>query len=399
MFRSSGWPHNGLSLTPSGACARHVGDCLRRGSDGSRMTTTKARRTAWHLRLWVGLAIAGGVVFAPGLSRSEGLTLGAAALTYVLGAALFDAIAARRPGFPARVLTPLLGLATIELVIVAIPRALGAGLVLFLLVVTFSTYVGGLRLGVCLAAAAVPGAIVANALAPEADRVDGATLFAFAVLVPTLAVLTGRLTAERRRTAVALARLHDALGAAEEQPDLVTTLHSVAGSVGHAVRARIAGVVVRDRDQVTVAAWTTGRAAPTPAEAQQLTRAELELGPASPFVAGLSARRPLVVDDFDTDARFGGWSGPWATVLRALGCRSLALVPLRLGSRGDRCPCGLVHPARSDLRRRPRLPRGVRRSGGADRRPGPCLRPGARIGGEARATRSAEGRVPRPRLA
>ena len=295
------------------------------------MTTTRARRTAWHLRLWVGLAVAVGVVLAPWLSRGEGLTLAAAALVYVLGATLFDGIASRWPAFPARVLTPLLGLAAIELVIVAIPRTLGPGLVLFLLVVTFSTYVGGLRLGLCLSAAAVPGAIVANAIAPEADRVDGATLLAFAVLVPLLAVLTGRLTAERRRTAVALVGLHDALEVAEEQPDLVTTLHSVAGSVGHAVRARIAGVVVRDRDQVTVAAWTTGRAAPTPAEAEQLTRAELELGPASPLVAALSGRRPLVVDDFGTDARFGGWSGPWAKVLRGLGCRSLALVPLRLG--------------------------------------------------------------------
>jgi signal transduction histidine kinase len=330
MFRGFGWPHNGLSLTSFGGRAR-VGGRLRRGSDGSRMTTTRARRTGWHLRLWVGLAVAVGVVFAPGLSRGEGLTLGAAALTYVLGATLFDAIAARRAAFPARVLTPLLGLVAIELVIVAIPRALGAGLVLFLLVVTFSTYVGGLRLGSFLSAAAVPGAVVANAIAPEADRVDGATLIAFALLVPLLAVLTGRLTAERRRTAVALARLHDALGEAEEQPDLVTTLHSVAGSVGHAVRARIAGVVVRDRDQVTVAAWTTGSATPTPAEAEQLTLAELDLGSASPFVAGLSARRPLVVDDFGADARFGGWSGPWATVLRGLGCRSLALVPLRLG--------------------------------------------------------------------
>src|SRR5918995_765427 len=231
---------------PRGGRAR-VGDRLRRGSDGSRMTTTRARRTGWPLRLWVGLAIAVGVVFAPGLSRGEGLTLSAAALTYVLGATLFDAIAARHPAFPARVLTPLLGLAAIELIIVAIPRALGAGLVLFLLVVTFSTYVGGLRLGLFLSAAAVPGAVVANAIAPEANRVDGPTLFAFALLVPLLAVLTGRLTAERRRTAVALVRLHDALGAAEEQPDLVTTLHSIAGSVGHAVRARIAGVVVRDR--------------------------------------------------------------------------------------------------------------------------------------------------------
>jgi signal transduction histidine kinase len=279
----------------------------------------------------VGLAIAVGVVLAPWLSRGEGLTLAAAALVYVLGATLFDGIASRWPVFPARVLTPLLGLAAIELVIVAIPRTLGAGLVLFLLVVTFSTYMGGLRLGLCLSAAAVPGAVVANVIAPEADRVDAATLLAFAVLVPLLAVLTGRLTAERRRTAVALVGLHDALELAEEQPDLVTTLHSVAGSVGHAVRARIAGVVVRDRDQVTAAAWTTGRAAPTPVEAERLTRAELDLGGASPFEAGLSGRRPLVVDDFDADARFGGWSGPWAKVLRGLGCRSLALVPLRLG--------------------------------------------------------------------
>src|SRR5438132_3807485 len=330
MFLGSGWSHTGVSLTVSRR-ARCVGYDLRYGSDGSRMTTTTARRTARHLRLWLGVAIAVGVLFMPGLSRTEGFTLSAAALTYVLGATLFDAIAARRPGFPARVLTPLLGLAAIELVIIAIPRALGAGLVLFLLVVTFSAYVGGLRLGLWMSVAAVPGAALANAIAPEADRIDASTVVALAVVVPVLAVLTGRLTAERRRTAVALARLHDALGAAEEQPDLVTTLDSIAASVGHGVRARIAGVVLRDRDQVTVAAWTTGESAPTPAEAEQLTRAELELGASSPFVAGLSARRRLVVYDFDGDARFGGWTGPWSNVLRGLGCRSLALVPLRVG--------------------------------------------------------------------
>jgi signal transduction histidine kinase len=298
------------------------------------MTTSTSRRTAWHLRLWLGLAIAVGVVFAPGLSRNEGLTLAAAALAYVLGATIFDAVAARRPRFPAHVLTPLLGLAAIEFIIVVIPRALDAGLVLFLLVVTFSAYVGGLRLGLWLSAAAVPGAMVATALAPATDRVDDGTLIAFAVLVPLLAVLTGRLTAERRRTALALARLHDALGAAEEQPDLATTLESIATSVRHAVRAAIAGVVLRDRDQVTVAEWTTVRSAPLPAEADDLTRVELELGRTSPFAVALAARRPLVVDDFDVDARFGGWSTPLAAALRGLGCRSLVLVPMRLGHEG-----------------------------------------------------------------
>jgi signal transduction histidine kinase len=294
------------------------------------MTTTTARRTAWHLRLWLGLAVAVGVAFAPGLTRAEGLTLSAAGIVYVLGSTLFDAIAARRPGFPARVLTPFLGLAVIEVVIVAIPRALDAGLVLFLLVVTFSTYVGGLRLGLCLSVAAAAGATVANVVAPEADRVDWATLVAFAVLAPLLALVTGRLTSERRRTAAAMSRLHDALGAAEAQPDLETTLDSIAASLGHAVRATAAGVVLRDRDHVTVAAWTTGPPPLPPAEAEQLTRAELELGADSPLGAALASARPLVVADINRDARFGAWSSPWASVLRGRGCRSLVVVPLRL---------------------------------------------------------------------
>ena len=295
------------------------------------MTTMKADRSTWHLRLWLGLAVAAGVQFAPGLSRAEALTLSAAALAYVLGATMFDAIAARRSRFPARMLTPLLGVVVIECVIIAIPRALTAGLVLFILVVTFSTYVGGLRLGLYLSSAVVVGVVVASLVAPETDRVDGGTLVAFAVVVPVVAVLTGRLTAERRRTAVALVRLHDALDTVESQPDLATTLDSIAASVHHAVRATVAGIVLRDRDHVIVSAWTPGPSAPMPGQADGVTRAEVELGPASPLGAGLVARRPLVVTDLGDEEGRAGWSGPWATMLHELGCRSLVLVPLRLG--------------------------------------------------------------------
>src|SRR5262249_15256961 len=282
MFRGSVWSHNGLSLTrprcvraPRRACLRHV-------ADGSRMTTTKAKRTTWHLRLWLGLAVAAGVLFAPRLSRGEVLTLSAAALAYVLGATIFDAVAARRPRFPARMFTPLLGVAVIELVIIAIPRALAAGLVLFLLVVTFSTYVGGLRLGLYLSSAAGVGALVADLLAPEAERVDGGTLVAFAVVVPLVAVVTARLTAERRRTAVALVRLHDALETAEAQPDLETTLDSIATSARHAVRAAVAGIVLRDRDHVIFSAWMPGPTGPTPAQPRRMTAPPAARGPASP---------------------------------------------------------------------------------------------------------------------
>ncbi len=292
--------------------------------------TTTATGTARRLRLWLGLAVAVAVAFAPGLTRTEALTLSGAGLTYVLGATLFDAIAARRRGFPARTLTPFLGLVVIEVVIVTTPRALAAGLVLFILVVTVSTYVGGLRLGLYLSAAVVPFAVAANALAPEADRLDAATVTTFAVLVPFVALATGRLTAEHRRTTAALARLHDALDAAEAQPDLETTLDSIAMSVGQSVGATVVGVILRDRDRVTVAHWATVPSRLTSSDAERFTRAELELGPDSPLGAGLLDRRPLIVPDIDNDPRFGEWTSPWASVVRELGCRSLVLVPLRL---------------------------------------------------------------------
>src|SRR5690349_24657168 len=64
---------------PDAVCARAAsGTTWLHGSDGSRMTTTVARRTGRHLRLWVGVAVAVGVLFMPGLSRTEGLTLSAA---------------------------------------------------------------------------------------------------------------------------------------------------------------------------------------------------------------------------------------------------------------------------------------------------------------------------------
>jgi hypothetical protein len=117
--------------------------------------------------------------------------------------------------------------------------------VLFVLGVTFTTYVDGLRVGLWLSGGAVIGATVADVLAPQADRVDAATLAVFAVLVPVLAVITDRLTAERRRTAGALSRLHDVLGAVEAQPDLTATLDSIATMTTSITASPSSGVSTR----------------------------------------------------------------------------------------------------------------------------------------------------------
>jgi signal transduction histidine kinase len=294
------------------------------------MTGTKPKGMSRHLRLGLGLAVAAALPFAPGVTRSEGLKLSAAAIAYAVGSWVFETIAARRPGFPARVLTPVLGLVVITVVIIAIPRTLEAGLVLFILGAAFTTYVGGLKLGLWLSAGAVSAAVVANFLAPESDQVDGATLAAFAVLLPLLVVIVDRLTAERRRTTAALARLHDVLGAVESQPDLAATLDSIAASIGQNVAATVAAVMLRDAESVSVAARATVPSTLTPAEVEGLTRVELEVGSASPLV-GRVGRTPLVVADLHNDSRFADWSTPWARTLRGLGCRKLVVAPLRLG--------------------------------------------------------------------
>jgi signal transduction histidine kinase len=294
------------------------------------MTGTTPKGTTRHLRLGLGLAVAAALPFAPGVTRSEGLTLCAAALAYAVGSWVFETIASRRPGFPARVLTPALGLIVITVVIVAIPRTLEVGLVLFILGAAFTTYVGGLRLGLSLSAGAVAAAVVANALAPETDQVDGATLAAFAVLVPLLVLVVDRLTAERRRTTAALARLHDVLGAVESQPDLAATLDSIAASVAQNVGATVAAVILRDGGSVAAAARATVPATLTQSEVEWLTRVELEGSRASPLV-GLIGRTALVEVDLQGDSRFAEWSTPWARTLRGLGCRKLVVAPLRLG--------------------------------------------------------------------
>jgi signal transduction histidine kinase len=293
------------------------------------MTATTAKRTTRHLRLVLGLAIAAAVPFTPWVTRDEGLTLSIAAGVYVVGSWLLEGVALRRPRFPARALIPLLGLVVITVVMIAIPRTLEVGLVLFVLGVAFSTYVGGRTLGLWLSVGAGSAAIVANYLAPDVDRVDGATLVVFVGLVPLLAFVVDRLTAERRRTTAALSRLHGVLGAVEAQPDLAATLDSIATSIAQTVQPIVAIAVYRSSDGFALAAHAASGSSLTRDDVAVLTRVELERGHESPL-GRLPERKSLVLADLDRDPRFAGWSTPWARAMRGAGCQLLVLAPLRL---------------------------------------------------------------------
>jgi signal transduction histidine kinase len=294
-------------------------------------TNERVLRSAQRIRLGIALAFAVAIPFAPGFALSERLSLSALTIAYALLSALLELIAARRPGFPAGVVTPLVGMATIFAVAVVLPAAETASLFFYVLGITFYTCIGGLTLGLWLSAVVVPCAVTANALAPRAERVDAFTLVMFALLLPSLVFIIEGLTRERRRTAARLARLYDALRAVTGTPDLQATLDSIVASIRDAVGATAAGILLREDDHLVVAAPSGATSAWSSEEVQHYTSRELALGDGSPLGRAMARNELVVVPDVHDDERFPRWAKRWGRALRQYGFASLVAVPLRLG--------------------------------------------------------------------
>ncbi|MGH9015511.1 MAG: ATP-binding protein [Acidimicrobiia bacterium] len=294
-------------------------------------TNERVLRSAQRIRLGVALAFAVAIPFAPGFALSERLSLSALTIAYALLSALLELIAARRPGFPAGVVTPVVGMATIFAVAVVLPEAETASLFFYVLGITFYTCIGGLTLGLWLSAVVVPCAVTANALAPRAERVDAFTLVMFALLLPSLVFIVEGLTRERRRTAARLARLYDALRAVTGTPDLQATLDSIVASIRDAVGATAAGILLREDDHLVVAAPSGATSAWSSEEVQHYTSRELALGDGSPLGRAMARNEVVVVPDVHDDERFPRWAKRWGRALRQYGFASLVAVPLRLG--------------------------------------------------------------------
>lgn len=269
--------------------------------------------------------------FAPGVSRSEGLTLCIVTISYVAALVLIDSLSARMPEFPAPLVRPFVGVIAVVAVMVAIPRVAVAGALLLLVGAAFYTWANGLALGLWLSAAVVAGALLADGLAPTHDQVDEFTLLAYALVVPGIVVIVDRLTSDHRRTTAALAQLHDTLDRVVAQPDLATTLDSIAMSVAHGVDATVACVIVPDDEGVAIAFQTAVESDLTSHQVERFTQDELTLGYDSPLGRALTDDETVVIDDVADERRYPPSLHPWTVTLRELGCHSIVLVPLRAG--------------------------------------------------------------------
>jgi two-component system sensor histidine kinase KdpD len=268
------------------------------GTSGGTM-----ERAAQRIRLVLALAVATAIPFTPGLTRAERFGLAGLVLVYAALAATFDELGARRSSFPARSFTALAGVATIFVATLVLPELQPVALGFYVLVITFSTGVAGLRLGLVLSAVAIGTAVTANVLGPRTEQVAHQTLVVFTVLLPAFALAADAVARGRRRTVERLARLHDALRDVSVTADLQATLDSIVQSSAEAVGAAAAGILLREGEQLVPAAAT--------GEQDWMSKTGRD---AAPFSRALTRRETVVVSDRAGD-----------------GLVALVAVPLRVG--------------------------------------------------------------------
>jgi len=286
---------------------------------------------AHRLRRVAVLALALAVPFVTAVPLNVRVGLSATAIGYVCASELITRAARRWPAFPAGWLQPLLGIVVLFVATVTVPSVQTAALLLYALVITFHSCLGGLALGLGLAAPVLLATGVAAVLSPNDDRPGALTLMMFAVVVPALALAVEGLMRERRRSGARLARLHDALGAVAIEPDLHSTLESIVTAVRTAVGAEQAGVLLREGDHLAIVAPRQMEPDWSAAEVARFTGLELALGDAGPMGRTILRNAPTVVPDVRHDDRFPEWVRGWGDALAGYGYTTFATVPLRVG--------------------------------------------------------------------
>ena len=222
----------------------------------------------------------------------------------------------------ARVLNLAFDLFAIASFALVIPSTRAAVMFAYVLVIAFHAYVSGRTAGLAMCAASLVLVLVAEALAPAAERTDGFTLVMYGVVMAALAVMVDALAAERRRTARHLGRLYRALEALDHDPTLSATTDSVAEAARAAVGA-VAVAVFLAPDDGAAGLRIAGQSG-FPTDASNVLRVAVRNPMGSPTGVAMATGRPVSVPDVHADGRFASL----VPAFERYGAASLVSIPL-----------------------------------------------------------------------
>ena len=310
-------------------------DALVTPPDTFGPSQTRVLRIAQRLRFGIAVAFVVVVPVLPGFSIRSKVVVSLAVIVYVAASWYVEERAAAASWMSARVVNPLIGIVATLVVGVAAPEAFAGTLFIYTLGLVFYTLIGGLGLGLWIAAGAVPSALLTNYVFIAAEyRVDALTLTFFGLTMFACAFLCDLVTRERRVAAAGLDRLHEALRSVSASPNLSETLESVVGVIDESMGAVATGVLLREDDHLVLASPAPAGEWPeewTINSIREYTRRELMFGDASPIGASVTCNELVSVPDVSFDNRFPHWCDQWREIFKRSQINSLVIVPLRLG--------------------------------------------------------------------
>lgn len=213
--------------------------------------------------------------------------------------------------------------------VLLLPAMRTAVLFLYLMLIANESISVGRRRGLGVALVTVVAATLVDLWLGLDSTREALGLLQFGGSALALPILIDTLSQEHRRTAEHLARLHRALASLAATSDLEGTFETIAATAERAVGASFVAVMTfNDEEQRTLtAASITATGIGALDRIPSSIDVASEVAPRSPSELAVRSGEPVVVSDFDHDARFGGWS----RTARRQGIAAMVAVPLRTG--------------------------------------------------------------------
>ena len=297
------------------------------------MWQREALMQARRLRLLATAAITTAVLVVRGGDLSARVSVAAVFVAHHLLATLMEKIAERKQGFPVMPVNSILGLAAVFAAATLLPDARIISLFAAAMLVAYFATLGGGRFAVATTAVVALFVLTLDWMDEErGESFDTVTFGTYVATLIALAFVIDALTQERFRTATSLERLHEALRGFTSDPNLDTTLESIATAAGQAVEADDTTILLREGDHFVMAVPSLHAPRWTEQRVVEWSRAELASGDESPIAVAFNSGETVVVRDIQRDARYPRYLHEFEGVIEEYGYRSVVVVPLVIGN-------------------------------------------------------------------